>query len=201
MATHSSTLAWKIPWMEEPGRLQSMGSLRVGHNWATSLSLSCIGEGNGNPLQCSCLENPRDVRAWWAAVYGVARSRTWLNWLSSSSSSMEKLRDLLWQLVQKLIRQEVKNYALSSNIWGSPGGASGEESACDWRWHGFNPWVGKSPRAGNCNLLQYSCLEISMGRGASQATVLGLQRVRNDWEFMHTYIHTHVIFEDICFEA
>ena len=135
--------AWKIPWMEEPGRLQSMGSLRVGHNWATSLSLSCIGEGNGNPLQCSCLENPRDVRAWWAAVYGVAQSRTWLNRLSSSSSSMEKLRVLLWQLVQKLIRQEVKNYALSSNIWGFPGGASGEESACDWRWHGFNPWVGK----------------------------------------------------------
>ena len=58
--THSSTLAWKIPWTEEPGRLQSMGSLRVGHDWATSLSLSCIGEGKGNPLQCSCLENPRD---------------------------------------------------------------------------------------------------------------------------------------------
>ena len=110
MATHSSTLAWEIPWMEEAGRLQSMGSRRVGHDWATSLwlftfmhwrrkwqptpvflpgesqgrgssegcspwgrwgsdttewlhfhfSLSCIGEGNGNPLQCSCLENPRD---------------------------------------------------------------------------------------------------------------------------------------------
>ena len=60
MAPHSSTLAWKIPWMEEPGGLQSMGSLGVGHDWATSLSLSCIGEGNGNPLQCSCLENPRD---------------------------------------------------------------------------------------------------------------------------------------------
>ena len=60
MAPHSSTLAWKSPWSEEPGRLQSMGSLRVGHDRATSLSLSCIGEGNGNPLQCSCLENPRD---------------------------------------------------------------------------------------------------------------------------------------------
>ena len=56
--SHSSTLAWKIPWMEKPGRLQSMGSLRVRHNWASSLSR--IGEGNGNPLQCSCLENPRD---------------------------------------------------------------------------------------------------------------------------------------------
>ena len=47
-------------------------------------SLSCIGEGNGNPLQCSCLENPRDGRAWWAAVDGVAQSRTRLKWLSSS---------------------------------------------------------------------------------------------------------------------
>ena len=49
-------------------------------------SLSCIGEGNSNPLQCSCLENPRDRGAWWAAVYGVAQSRTRLKRLSSSSS-------------------------------------------------------------------------------------------------------------------
>ena len=52
-------------------------------------SLSCIGEGNGNPLQCSCLENPRDRGAWWAAVYGVAQSQTRLKWLSSSSSSQD----------------------------------------------------------------------------------------------------------------
>ena len=50
-------------------------------------SLSCVGEGNGNPLQCSCLENPGDGGAWWAAVYGVAQSRTRLQQLSSSSSS------------------------------------------------------------------------------------------------------------------
>ena len=49
-------------------------------------SLSCIGEGNGNPLQCSCLENPRDGGAWWAAIYGVTQSRTRQKWLSSSSS-------------------------------------------------------------------------------------------------------------------
>ena len=54
-------------------------------------SLSCIGEGNGSPLQCSCLENPRDGGAWWAAVSGVAQSRTWLKRLSSSSSSMVAL--------------------------------------------------------------------------------------------------------------
>ena len=50
-------------------------------------SLLCIGEGNGNPLQCSCLENPRDGEAWWADVYGVTQSQTRLKWLSSSSSS------------------------------------------------------------------------------------------------------------------
>ena len=131
MAPHSSTLAWKIPWTEEPGRLQSTRSLRVRHDWSDlaaaaaglrrrqwqptpvllpgkshgrrslvgcspwgswesdtterfhfHFSLSCIGEGNGNPLQCSCLENPRDRGAWWASVYGVAQSRTWLKWLS-----------------------------------------------------------------------------------------------------------------------
>ena len=51
-------------------------------------SLSCTGEGNGNPLQCFCLENPRDGGPWWAAIYGVSQSRTQLKWLSSSSSSL-----------------------------------------------------------------------------------------------------------------
>jgi len=78
MAPHSSTLAWKIPWMEEPGGLQSMGSPEsdTTEGLHFHFSLSCIGEGNGNPLQCPCLENPRDGGAWWAAVYGVAQSRT-----------------------------------------------------------------------------------------------------------------------------
>ena len=143
---HSSTLAWQIPWMEEPGRLQSMGSLRVRQDWVTSLSLftcmhwrrqwqptpvllpgkshgwrslvgcspwgreesdmtewlpfhfslSCVGEGNGNPLQCSCLENPRDRGTWWAAVYGVTQSRTRLKWLSSSSSMELKRVKKTW---------------------------------------------------------------------------------------------------------
>ena len=89
MAPHSSTLAWKIPWIEEPGGLQSMGSLRVRHDRVTSLSLFTFmhWRRKWNPLQCSCLENPRDGGAWWAAVYGVAQSRTWLKWLSSSSRS------------------------------------------------------------------------------------------------------------------
>ena len=89
MAPHSSTFAWKIPWMEEPGRLQSMGLLELDttERLHFHFSLSCIGEGNGNPLQCSCLENPRDGRAWWAAICGVAQSWTLLKRLSSSSSS------------------------------------------------------------------------------------------------------------------
>ena len=89
MAPHSSTLTWKIPWTEEPGRLQSMGSRRVGHDWVTSLSLFTFmpWRRKWQPLHCSCLENPRDRGAWWAAVYGVAQSQTWLKQLSSSSSS------------------------------------------------------------------------------------------------------------------
>ena len=86
MAPHSSTLAWKIPWMEEPdgrspwGREESDTTERLHFHF----SLSCIGEGNGNPLQCSCLENPRDGGAWWAAIYGVTQNRTRLKRLSSS---------------------------------------------------------------------------------------------------------------------
>ena len=72
MAPHSSTVAWEISWMEEPGRLQSMGleESDTTERLHFHFSLSCTGEGNGNPLQCSCLENPRDRGAWWAAVYG-----------------------------------------------------------------------------------------------------------------------------------
>ena len=65
-------------------------------------SLSCIGGGNGNPLQCSCLENPRDGGAWWAAVHGVTQSWTWLKWLSSSSSirfTKSFLHPLRWPCV------------------------------------------------------------------------------------------------------
>ena len=89
MAPHSSTLAWKIPWTEEPGGLQFMGSEEsdTAERLPFHFSLSCTGEGNGNPLQYSCLENPRDGGAWWAALYGVAQSLTRLKRLSSSSSS------------------------------------------------------------------------------------------------------------------
>ena len=60
-------------------------------------SLSCIGEGNGNPRQCSCLENPRDGGAWWAAVYGVTQSQTRLKWLSSSSRRIDAFELWCWR--------------------------------------------------------------------------------------------------------
>ena len=93
---------WRRQWHPTPvllpgkshGRRSLVGCSPWGH-WESDttewlhfhFSLSCIGEGNGNPLQCSCLENPRDRGAWWAAVYWVAQSWTQLKWLSSSSSS------------------------------------------------------------------------------------------------------------------
>ena len=87
--TRSSPLAWKIPWTMSLvgcgpwGREESDTTERLHFHF----SLSCIGEGNGSPLQCSCLENPRDGGAWWAAVYGVTESQTRLKRLSSRSSS------------------------------------------------------------------------------------------------------------------
>ena len=87
MATLPSVLAWRIPGTGEPGGLQSMGSRRdTTERLHFNFSLSCIGEGNGNPLQCSCLENPRDGGVLWAAISGVAQSPTRLKLLSSSSS-------------------------------------------------------------------------------------------------------------------
>ena len=97
MATHSSTLAWRIPWMEKPGILPMDGGVHGVAQSQTRLSdftftfhfsLSWIEKGNGNPLQCSCLENPRDWGAWWAAVYVVTQSWTWLKRLSSSTTNM-----------------------------------------------------------------------------------------------------------------
>ena len=88
MAIHSSTLAWKIPWMEEPGTLQSMGSLRVGYDWATSLSLFTFmhWRRKWQPIPVFLPRESQGQGALWAAVSGVAQSRTWLKWLSSSSS-------------------------------------------------------------------------------------------------------------------
>ena len=106
MAPHSSTLAWKIPWSLvgcSPWGREELGTTE----WLYfPFSLSCIGEGNGTPLQCSCLENPRDRGAWWAAVYGVAQSRTRWKRLGSSSSSRPTLSHDVVQNMQIQSPQE-----------------------------------------------------------------------------------------------
>ena len=89
MASHSSTLAWKIPWMEEPGRLQSMWSRRVRHDWATSLSLFTFLHWR-RKWQPTPVFLPGESQGWGslvAAVYGITQIQTRLKWLSSSSSS------------------------------------------------------------------------------------------------------------------
>ena len=89
MAPHSSTLAWRIPWMEEPGGLQSMGSLRVGHDWLTSLSLFTFmhWRRKWQPTPVFLPGESQGQRSLLGAVYGVTQSRTWLTWLSSSSNA------------------------------------------------------------------------------------------------------------------
>ena len=93
MAPHSSTLAWQIPWTEEPGRLQSMGSRRVGHDWMTSLSLFTFmhWRRKWQPTPVFLPENPRDGGAWWAAIYGVAQSGTRLMWFSHLAKRLNAL--------------------------------------------------------------------------------------------------------------
>ena len=126
MATHSSILAWKIPWTDEPGGLQSMGPQRVGYNWGTL-------EGNGSPLQYSCLENPVDRGAWWAAVHSVAQSWTWLKRLSMHAcigegngnplqySCLENPRDggAWWAAVHRVAQSQTRLKQLSSSSRGT----------------------------------------------------------------------------------
>ena len=88
MASHSSTLAWKIPWTKEPGRLQSMGSLKTGlSDFTFPFHFHALEKEMATNSSVLGLENLRDGEAWWAAVYGVTQSQTRLKRLSSSSSS------------------------------------------------------------------------------------------------------------------
>ena len=100
-------------WHPTPVLLPGKSHGRTGGRWELDMteqlhfhfSLSCIGEGNGNPLQCSCLENPRDGGAWWAASSGVAQSRTRLKQRSSSSSSSSK--NSVWSQTDTLFLEEL----------------------------------------------------------------------------------------------
>ena len=151
MAPHSSTLAWKIPWTEEPGGLQSRESLRVGHDWATSLSLFTFmhWRRKWQPTPVFLPEESQGREAWWAAVYGVAQSQTRLKWRSSSSSSSRA--SLVAQTVKNLLAvQEIQVWFL-----GQKDPLPGEE---------------------NGNRLQYSYLENPLDRRAWQATVHGVAK-------------------------
>ena len=176
--THSSIPAWRIPCTEESGGLQSMGSQRDGHNWATNIldfpgdsvaknlpanvgdawdigsiprSGRSPGEGNGNPLQYSCLENPMDRGL---LSLGLQKLDT-TEWLT------------FWSLQVALV---VEN---------PPANAG------DIRDMGSIPASGRSPGGGQCNSLQYSCLENPVDRGP-QST--GLQSVEHDWSNLAQWI-------------
>ena len=105
------------------GRRSLVGCSPWGH-WRSDMtewlhfhfSLSCIGEGNGNPLQRSCLENPRDGGACWAAVYGVTQSRTRLKWLSSSSNSMSSKQLCLHSAKSHVIKDILLKWYLLCNF-------------------------------------------------------------------------------------
>ena len=155
MAPHSSTLAWKIPWMEEPGRLQSMESRRVGHDWATSLSLFTFmhWRRKWQPTPVFLPGESQGRGAWWAAVSGVAQGQTQLKRLSSSSSKH------LHRASQ--MAQVVKNPPVNER---------------DARHLGLIPGSGKCPGGGNDNPLQYSCLGNPMDWGAWWASVHGVAK-------------------------
>ena len=123
-------------------------------------SFSCIGEGNGNPLQYFCLENPRDGGAWWAAVYGVAQTWTWLKRFSSSS------------VLQK-------DFPGGSAMKNPPAnaGVTGDVSS--------TPGLGRSHRGGNSSPLQYSCLGNPMDGGAWWAAVHGVSKSWHNWMTKH----------------
>ena len=148
MAPHSSTLAWKIPWTEEPGRLQSVRPLRVGPDWATSLS----------PFTFHALEKEMathsGVLAW--RIPGTAEP--------GGLPSMGSHR----------VGHDWSDLAAAASILGFPGGSDCKESTCSAEDLGLISGLGRSPGGGHGNPLQYSCLENPMDRGVWWGTVHGV---------------------------
>ena len=161
--------------MEEPGRLQSMGLLEsdTTERLHFHFSLSCTGEGNGNPLQCSSLENPRDGGAWWAAVYGVAQNWTQLKWLSSSSSTIKN--NLLFQVSNNPAHfmfntssVQFSRSVLSDSLW--PHGLQHTRPPCP----SPIPWVysNSCPSSQWCHpiilssVIPFSCLQVFPASGS-----------------------------------
>ena len=150
---------WAPPW----GREELDMTKRLHFHF----SLSCVGEGNGNPLQCSYLENPRDDGAWWAAIYGVAQSLTQLKWLSSGSSSRTCQHCNLFGIELLSI-----GASLVSQIKESAFNAGNPTSI---------PGLGPSLEEENGNQLQSSCLENPMDIGAWWAKIHRKKSDATEW--------------------
>ena len=152
MAPHSSSLAWKIPWTEEPGRLQSMGLLRVGHDRATSLSLFTFMHWR-KKWQPTPVLLPGESQGRGSLVGCHLWGRT-----ESDTTEVTQQHVLLMQ--------------------GFPGDSDGKVPVCNVGDPGSIPELGRSPGEGDGSPLQYSCLENPMDRGTWYATVHGVTKSR-----------------------
>ena len=143
-------------------------------------SLSCTGEENGNPFQCSCLENPRDRGAWWAAVYGVTQSRTRLKRLSSSSCLLSSWTEGFPFPAKGYNSTPTVVVLIFILYWGivvkNPPASAGDMGDT-----GFIPGWERSPGGGNGNPLQYSCLENPTDSGAWWAAGHGVTKSWHSW--------------------
>ena len=144
MATHSSILAWRIPGMEEPDGLPSMGLQRVGHDWSDAAAAAY--------LPSTIIDTQE---------------------LFKKMCSMNKLF-FTWNRVPKTCQHCILQLYPTATQMGFPGGTSDKEPACQCKRHSLIPGWGRSPGGGNSNPLQYSCLENPMDRGAWPATVHGV---------------------------
>ena len=169
MAPHSSTLAWKIPWTEEPGRLQSVGSLS--QTWLSDFTFTF----HFHALEKE-MATHSSVLAW--RIPGTEEPGG-----LPSLGSHRVGHDIATNILSHAI---IKNSGIfiadpvSLNLLGFPGGSDGKESACNAGVPGSIPGSGRSPGEGNGNPLQYSCLENSMDRGACRLQPMVLQRIGHD---------------------
>ena len=155
MATYSSILAWRIPWTEEPGRLPSIGSLRVEHDWSDFI---CTYHKNINNMYVDYIQLNIDIMSVFRQEERRGRILTFMN--------VNRVGHYIWSII--------------CLISGFPGGSDGEESTCNIGNLGLIPASGRSSGEGNGYPLQYSCLENPMDRGAWRATVPGVTK-RQTW--------------------
>ena len=148
MATHSSILAWRIPWTEKPGGLQSMGSQRVGHDWSDLAHSTVIHTSLHRYMYLKCIQ----------MGYNTGTALHLTLWLINISWSLHiSTYKSIWSIIM--------------DILGFPGSSDGKESACNAGDPDSISGSGRSSGEKNGNPLQYSSLENSMDRGAWLATV------------------------------